>query len=86
MSTEIIVALIGFVGTILTVVSQNNKTRNEMKNEITLIKNDMSYMKTDIKEHNHYAKMFAETMPVVQEQIKVANHRIDDLERKADRC
>lgn len=82
MSDTIIVALIGFAGTIITIFSQNKKTRDELKNEISLMKNDMQYMKNDIKEHNHYAKMFAETMPVVQEQIKVANHRIEDLERK----
>ena len=82
MSEGIWVAIIGFAGTIATIVSQNKRTRDELKNEIVVMKNEMSHMKEDIKEHNHYAKMFAETMPVVQEQIKVANHRIDDLERE----
>lgn len=31
-----------------------------------------------VKEHNNFAKR----MPVVEEQIKVINHRIDDLEKK----
>lgn len=31
-----------------------------------------------VEKHNN----FAERMPVVEEQIKVINHRIDDLERK----
>ena len=30
----------------------------------------------EVRTHNH----FAERMPVVEEQIKVINHRIDDLE------
>ena len=30
----------------------------------------------EVRAHNH----FAERMPVVEEQIKVINHRIDDLE------
>ena len=29
-----------------------------------------------VREHNH----FAQRMPVVEEQIKVINHRIEDLE------
>ena len=31
----------------------------------------------EVREHNHFAKR----MPVVEEQIKVINHRIDDLEQ-----
>ena len=32
----------------------------------------------EVREHNHFAKR----MPVVEEQIKVINHRIEDLENK----
>ena len=32
----------------------------------------------EVREHNNFAKR----MPVLEEQIKVANHRIDDLEKK----
>lgn len=32
----------------------------------------------EVREHNNFAKR----MPVIEEQIKVINHRIDDLERK----
>ena len=31
----------------------------------------------EVREHNHFAKR----MPVVEEQIKVINHRIGDLEQ-----
>ena len=34
----------------------------------------------EVRNHNN----FAQRMPVVEEQIKVINHRIDDLERKGD--
>lgn len=41
----------------------------------------MSYrieqLEKKVDKHNH----FAERMPVVEEQIKVINHRVDDLER-----
>ena len=32
----------------------------------------------EVREHNHFARR----MPVVEEQIKVINHRIDDLEHE----
>jgi len=52
-----------------------------------LIANSKSHAVTDVKieeltrevrKHNS----FAEKIPVIEEQIKVANHRIDDLERE----
>ncbi len=33
----------------------------------------------EVREHNNFAKR----VPVLEEQMKVANHRIEDLERKA---
>ena len=32
----------------------------------------------EVRKHNN----FAQRVPVIEEQIKVANHRIEDLERK----
>lgn len=32
----------------------------------------------EVREHNNFARR----VPVLEEQIKVANHRIEDLERK----
>lgn len=34
----------------------------------------------EVREHNNFARR----MPVVEEQIKVINHRIEDLEKKAE--
>lgn len=45
----------------------------------------MSYrigqLEKKVDKHNH----FAERMPVVEEQVKVINHRIEDLEREVNR-
>lgn len=89
--TEIWVAIIGLIGVVITVLVSSKATRNVLmnkletdnaviKNEIEHIKDNSREMKEDIKEHNHYAKLFGETVPVIQEQIKVINHRLDDLE------
>ncbi len=45
-----------------------------------LIAYRLEQLEAKVDRHNH----FAERMPVVEEQIKVANHRIEDLERKVD--
>lgn len=35
----------------------------------------------EVRTHNDFARR----IPVIEEQIKVANHRIEDLERKVDK-
>lgn len=59
-----------------------NTNQEVMKNEINHVKDEMQEIKNDVKSHNNYAKLFAENIPVIKEQIKVANHRIDDIEHK----
>ena len=45
-------------------------------NEIEKDLNENVELTEEVKKHNH----FAERLPVVEEQIKVINHRINDLE------
>jgi uncharacterized protein YeeX (DUF496 family) len=42
----------------------------------THINNKLEELAREVREHNHFARR----MPVVEEQIRVANHRIADLE------
>lgn len=84
MSEAIVVALISggisLIGIILSYKAATTKVQNQLEIQQAVMKTEMSTIKEDVKEHNHYAKLFAESMPVVQEQIKVINHRIEDLE------
>lgn len=88
---DIIVAIIGLVGVAVTVVVTSHSTRDDLtnqlkinqavtQNEIDHIKDNITEMKADIKEHNNYAKLFNESVAILKEQVKVANHRIQDLE------
>ncbi len=80
MSDAIIVALItgglALLGTIIT----NNKNAREMNAKLDkqqAINNEkIEELTREVREHNNFAKR----MPVVEEQIKVINHRISDLE------
>lgn len=70
--------VITLVGTIITVISTNSKTRTDMRIAQAETRKDIQYLADEVAKHNN----FAQRMPVVEEQIKVINHRIEDLERK----
>ena len=77
---EILIALITAVGSIVAVIL-TNKTANEkmmqsMKVHDAVTDTKLEELTREVRAHNH----FAERVPVMEEQIKVINHRIDDLE------
>ena len=67
---EIIVALITGGVTLVGVLLSNQKAQAVTETKI-------EELTREVREHNHFAKR----MPVVEEQIKVINHRIEDLEQ-----
>ena len=82
MSEAIIVALItgglSLVGVVITclVTAKKNETSIKVAQAVTDTK--IEELTREVRLHNG----FAEKIPVIQEQIKVINHRIDDLEHK----
>lgn len=56
--------------------SQLADARIEKSQAITDTKLDE--LTREVREHNNFARR----MPVLEEQVKVANHRIEDLEKK----
>lgn len=69
MPDSITVALITAAVTLFGVLVSNSKVQTE-----TRVK--MEELTREVREHNNFARR----MPVVEEQIKVINHRISDLE------
>ena len=67
---EIIVAIITGGIKLVGVLLANQKTQAVMETRI-------DELTREVREHNNFARR----MPVVEEQIKVINHRIDDLEQ-----
>ena len=70
METDIIVALIALVGTLggsFGGILVSSKLTNYR----------LKQLENKVQEHNNYARR----MPVVEEQIKVINHRVADLEK-----
>lgn len=66
---EIIVALITGGITLLGVLISNGKAQ-------AVTDTKLEELTREVREHNHFAKR----VPVLEEQMKVANHRIQDLE------
>ena len=65
----VLTAVIGGGVTLIGVLIANSKTQAVMDEKIL-------ELTREVREHNNFAKR----MPVVEEQIKVINHRIEDLE------
>ena len=66
---EIIVAIITGGVTLVGVLISNQKAQ-------AVTETRLDELTREVREHNNFARR----MPVVEEQIKVINHRIDDLE------
>lgn len=78
--TEIIVAVISgglaLIGVIISNVASSRKTQAQIEVSQAVTDTKIEELTREVRKHNG----FAERMPVVEEQIKVMNHRIGDLE------
>ena len=77
---EIIVAVITGVATVLTVVLTNIQTSRSMNARLdksqAVTETKLEELTREVREHNGFARR----MPVVEEQIREINHRIEDIE------
>ena len=71
MDSAIVVALISGTLTLLGVLVANSRSQ-------AVTDTKLAELTREVREHNNFAKR----MPVVEEQIKGINHRLDDLERE----
>lgn len=75
MDTNVIVAMLSLVGTLggsLGGILVSSKLTNYR----------LQQLENRVAEHNH----FAQRLPVIEEQIKVINHRLEDLEHEDQRA
>jgi len=78
---EIVVAVITGVATVLGVILSNRNSNQKINHQIevsqAVMNTKIEDLTREVREHNNFARR----MPVVEEQIKVANHRLADLEK-----
>lgn len=86
MSEAIIVAIITGGLSLIGVIVSNNHTAQSMDKSMdakldkqqAVTETKLEELTREVREHNNFAKR----VPVLEEQIKVANHRIEDLEKE----
>ena len=80
MTEAITVALItgglSLIGVIIASIAGNRRTEQKIQVAQAITDTKIDELTREVRKHNG----FAEKIPVIQEQIKVINHRIADLE------
>lgn len=80
MTEAITVALItgglSLLGVVVTCLATARKTEKAQEVAQAVMKTEITELTREVRAHNN----FAQRMPVVEEQIKAINHRLDDLE------
>jgi len=74
----IIVGGLSLIGVIITNIQSNKKIEIQLDKQQAVTETKLENLTREVREHNN----FAQKIPVIEEQVKVANHRIEDLEKK----
>lgn len=81
---EVIVAVITGVcsvaGVVITSQATGRKLQHQLEISQAVMNTKLESLTSEVRAHNEFARR----MPVIEEQIKVINHRLEDLERKED--
>ena len=80
MADTIIVAIItgglSLVGVVISSIASTRRMDSNLKTSQEVTETKLDELTREVREHNNFARR----MPVVEEQIKVINHRVADLE------
>lgn len=74
---SIITGGLTLIGVIITVLNGNKKIENKLTTQQAVTDTKITELTREVREHNN----FAQRVPVLEEQMKVANRRIEDLEK-----
>ena len=76
--SAVITGVLALAGVIITNVSSNKKIEKKLEISQAVTDCKIDELTREVREHNN----FAHRVPVMEEQIKVINHRISDLEHQ----
>ena len=71
-----VTGVLSVIGIIITNMQSNRKIEHQLDTAQAVTDCKIDELTREVREHNNFARR----MPVVEEQIKVINHRIADLE------
>jgi len=69
---------LALLGVIITNIMSNRKIENQLDKQQGITDTKLEELTREVRAHNN----FAQRVPVIEEQIKVVNHRVEDLEKK----
>lgn len=73
----IVTGVLSLLGVMVTNAASNRKNQALIEKSQAVTDTKLDELTREVREHNGFARR----MPVVEEQIRVINHRIADLER-----
>lgn len=73
---SIVVGIFSLIGVAITNSKSNSKMQSNIEKTQAVTTCQIEELTREVREHNNFAKR----MPKIEEQIKVINHRIADLE------
>lgn len=71
-----ITGILALIGVIVSNIGSNRKIEHNLEISQAVTDYKIDELTREVRQHNH----FAQRVPVLEEQIKVINHRIKDLE------
>lgn len=77
----IITGGLSLIGVVFSNISSNKKIEGTLSAQQAVTDTKIEELTREVRAHNN----FAQRVPVLEEQMKVANHRIKDLERKEEK-
>ena len=72
----VIAGLLSLVGVMITNSRANIRVQNDIRTAQAVTNERISELTREVRMHNDFARR----IPIIEEQIKVANHRVADLE------
>ncbi len=79
--TAVISGGLALVGVVITAFANGRNVTSKIETSQRVTDTKLEELTREVREHNNFARR----MPVVEEQIKVINHRIGDLEKITER-
>lgn len=75
---SLITGLLSLAGVMLSNLLSDRRRETALRTAQAVTEQQLQELTREVREHNNFARR----MPVVEEQIKAINHRIEDLEKE----
>ena len=73
-----ITGVLSLLGVLFTNIASNRKIEHRLETQQAVTDTKIEELTREVRLHNN----FAQRVPVIEEQVKVINHRLTDLEKK----